>query len=191
MKWHGEVVATIDMFLSLFIVTLGLVMLVVPQKPSQDAQDRAVCSIAIDAVWPTTIDADVDLWGRVKGDTAVGYSSPHGKYMDLVRDDLGASFDATPENAERICGRGFSVQEYGINVHLFTRRAGFQGEVPVHITVSKINHQTGFMEELWGGDVVLKYQGQEITAVRFKLDGDGNIVSGSVHNIQKLIRNAQ
>lgn len=186
-RWTGPVIATIDMLLALFVVMLGMVN---PVMPKVESQEKPFCKMAVDISWPKEMNTDVDLWVLAPGDRPVGYSNKSGRGFDLVRDDLGIDDDEDTVNSERACARFLVQGEYVANVHLYGNRSG-RADVPVTLTVTKLDPYMGTLTTIEKREVVLKYIGQETTVIRFELDKDGKVVAGSENDIPKPLREAK
>lgn len=138
--------------------------------------------------WPEGPD-DVDLW--VDGPRElrpVGYSDKSGVEWNLLRDDRGRVGDVTPLNYENAYTRGYSAGEYVVDVHAFSTPV-----VPVTVTVEVSMNRgngKGSTTVLFETKVTLDHEGQELTAVRFKLDERGRVVPGSVNHIFKPLRSS-
>lgn len=143
-------------------------------------------NVMIEARWPDGMDADVDLWVQAPGDAPVGYSNKGGAVFNLLRDDLGMKADATGLNYEISFARGLLPGEYTANLHLYRNELG--GDVPVTVVVSVKAATEQVSRQILTSSVELKYEGQELTVFRFRLDAAGNLVPGSVTNLQKPLR---
>ena len=78
------------------------------------------------------------------------------------------------------------VGEYTANVHLYRNEAG--GHVPVTVVASVKAPDQQSSKQILASTVELTREGQELTVFRFRLDNSGALVSGSVTNLQKPIR---
>ncbi len=160
-----------------------------PPGTAEDA-DQAPGNIIIELRWPDEVDADVDLWVEAPGDRPVGYSNKGGAVFNLLRDDLGHVTDLTGLNYEFAYSRGVPTGAYTINVHLYRNRAAVY-PVPVTIAVSVKQSVQSSAKPILSTNVTLGREGEEITAVRFRLDKDGRLVSGSVHNLPRPLRSGR
>ena len=138
--------------------------------------------------WPDDINADVDLWVEAPGDRPVGYSNKGGRVFNLLRDDLGDTADLTGLNYEFTYSRGVPQGEYAINVHLYRNPAKVY---PVPATVVVSLKKPGFKtaKQILVSKLELTHQGEEATVFRFNLDEKASLVSGSVNNLPKKLRN--
>ncbi|MEX2648039.1 MAG: hypothetical protein WD673_03395 [Alphaproteobacteria bacterium] len=170
---------------------VSLVLLVLPHinPKAQAAADESEPpgNVIVEVRWPDTIASDVDLWVQAPGDVPVGYSNKGGALFNLLRDDLGDVLDATKLNYEIAYSRGLAPGEYTINVHLY-RNAAAVADIPVTVVVSTKSSMTESSRQILTTKVVLGHEGEELTALRFRLDADGRLESGSVHSLYKPLR---
>jgi hypothetical protein len=167
------------------LMTILMLTAVNRQAQAKVADEQAPGNIIVEAHWPPSIDADVDLWVQAPGDRPVGYSHMSGKYFNLLRDDLGGDLDY-----EVAYSRGNPAGEYVVNIHMY--RAGADVTFPLSVQVAaslKTNGQP-VARPLDNTTVKLVRQGDEITAFRFTLDRNGHLVPGSVNNLFKELRTA-
>jgi hypothetical protein len=190
--WRGMNVSFRDMlFLLVFAyLVIGAVALAHVRKQQQETSGATPPgSVIVEIHWDDKIDADVDLWVQAPGDVPVGYSNKSGLVFNLLRDDLGRSGDPLSMNYEIAYGRGIFAGEYTVNAHLY-RSADHRFPIPVHATVS-VHDPQDHVRRILESTAELKFQGQEITIFRFKLEKDGALVAGSLNRIHKPLRSAQ
>lgn len=166
-----------------------IVILLLPHiKP--DAKTEAAPlpgNLLVELRWPDEVDADVDLWVQAPGDRAVGYSNKGGAIFNLLRDDLGRAGDVTNLNYEVSYARGAPAGEYVVNVHLY-RYLARRFPVPVTIAVTLKRDVAGPAVPLVATQLELGKEGEELTAVRFKLTEDGRMEEGSLSHLYKPLR---
>jgi hypothetical protein len=169
------------------IVVMILPHLNPPDAKTADAMDPPG-NVIVEARWADAWDTDVDVWVQAPGDVPVGYSNKGGAIFNLLRDDLGRRGDATEMNYEVTYSRGIPPGEYTVNMHLY-RNPERKLPVPVTVVVSvkKTAQESG--KQILASKVQLSREGQEVTVFRFKLDEAGDLVPGSVHNLQRPLRN--
>ncbi len=85
-----------------------------------------------------------------------------------------------PINQETVSIRGIVPGEYVVNLHLY--RAAGAGPVPATVKVEKLNPS---VQLVFYGPVALTEQGDERTAVRFLVGGDGRVID--VNQLPKSI----
>ncbi|MEK0083477.1 hypothetical protein [Benzoatithermus flavus] len=144
-------------------------------------------NVIIEARWPDDMDVDVDLWVQAPGDVPVGYSNKGGVVFNLLRDDLGKRADATNMNYEVSYSRGIPAGEYTINVHLY-RNTARAGSIPVTVVASVKRSTQESARQILASKVDLTREGQEQTVFRFRLNDRGELVPGTVTNLQRPIR---
>lgn len=179
-----------DMTLLALAGVVAIVLLLLPWLNPRGEAEVALApptgGVVVEAFWPDGLDADVDLWVQAPGDGPVGYPSMAGEFFNLLRDDLGAVRDATPVNYEIAFTRGIAPGEHTANVHLY--RAAPDGRpVPVTVAVSAVRPGRRAREPLLQRDYTLDSEGQEITAARFAMTADGELVPGSVHFLPRSL----
>jgi hypothetical protein len=172
-----------------FILMTVLLIAVVnpPAKSSETAGAPPPGNVVIEVQWADAIDADVDLWVEGPGDGPVGYSNKSGRLFDLLRDDLGKAQDMTDYNYEVAYSRGAPAGEYVVNLHLY-RGVGVAYPVAVKVVASLRQDTSGSGQPLVSTTVQLRHENQEVTALRFRLDGGGALVADSVNNLFKELR---
>jgi hypothetical protein len=158
-----------------------------PRREDAQAGTEPPGNVIVEVRWPDELDSDVDLWVQAPGDIPVGYSNKGGAIFNLLRDDLGQRADATDLNYEITYSRGLPPGEYTINVHLY-RNAGAVLPIPVTVVTSVKKSPTERARQLLASKVELVREGQELTVYRFRLAEGGELVSGSVHALQRDLR---
>ncbi len=170
------------------IVILLLPHLNPPAKATDQTQPPG--NVIVELRWPNEIDADVDLWVEAPGDVPVGYSNKGGRIFNLLRDDVGHRGDAAELNYEVAFSRGTPAGEYTINLHLYGNNAG-RLPIPAVVAVSIKHDPNTSMQPIATEEVELARVGQELTVIRFALDGSGKLVPGSIHHLQRGLCDAQ
>jgi hypothetical protein len=171
---------------SFVLMTVLMLTVMNPPAKSSEAEVQAPGNIIVEIQWPNTLDADVDLWVQAPGDRPVGYSNTNGKIFNLLRDDLGRANDMTDLNYEVAYSRGMPAGEYVVNVHLYRGISGVS--IPVKVVVSAKTSTTGPAQQLSSTTVELRHNNQELTAMRFRLDDHGSLVTGSMNSLFKALR---
>jgi len=193
---EDEVAGTVfrDMTMLALAGFVAIVMLLLPWL-NPEAEDetttmKAPGRVMVELFWPDDRDADVDLWVEAPGDTLpVGYPHMDDYHFNLLRDDRGTTYDATPINYEIAYTRGIAAGEYTVNVSLYAADPDDRGPVPAEVAVSVIEPDMLSRKVLVTRTITLSREGEEITATRFKLDQNGKLVEGSENDLQKsLIR---
>jgi hypothetical protein len=146
--------------------------------------------LTIQMTWPLGSLSDVDLWVKEPDDPKpVGYTHRTGRSCDLVRDDLGASNDAASRALEQVVCRSSPEGEYIVNVHMYNYVEKDEHPMPVQVIVQQLaSSDSGAESEVARATVRVTGPGQQITAVRFRLDSGGKLVPGSVNDLFRDIR---
>jgi hypothetical protein len=176
------------------LMVLGFVAMVVwllphvnPPASQSDADPPGNVVVAI--TWPEG-DIDVDLWVTGPGElNPVGYSNKGGVLFNLLRDDLGSLPDATPLNYENAYSRGLLEGEYIVNVHCY-RCPVVPQKVDVEVSANDGAAGKG-SRRIATTSLELSANGQERTALRFRLDAAGKLVADSLNSIFRPLRNAK
>jgi hypothetical protein len=184
-----------DMLTLLLCGFVATAVLAVPfmNDPKKAAASSAAAiappgNVMVDARWPDGWRTDVDLWVQAPGDVPVGYSNKSGLIMNLLRDDLGTN-NPTPLRYENEYSRGIPPGEYVVNLHLF-RNLEAKFPVPVEIT-ARCTADGQDVRDLVHTTVELRREGEEVTAVRFRLDDRCGMDTASVNALFKPLRAAR
>jgi hypothetical protein len=171
-----------------FVVCVVLIMPHINPPVTKTAQDTdPPGNVIVEVRWPDELDSDVDLWVEAPGDVPVGYSNKGGVIFNLLRDDLGKRADATGMNYEVSYSRGIMAGEYTVNLHLYRNTAGVF-PIPVTVVTSVKKSAKESARQLLASHIELVREGEELTVYRFKLSEQGDLVSGSVHSLQRQLR---
>jgi len=176
------------------LMVLGFVAMVVwllphvnPPASQSDADPPGNVVVAI--TWPEG-DIDVDLWVTGPGElNPVGYSNKGGVLFNLLRDDLGSLPDATPLNYENAYSRGLLEGEYIVNVHCY-RCPVVPQRIDVEVSANDGASGKG-SRRIATTSLQLTANGQEKTALRFRLDAAGKLEPDSLNSIFRPLRNAK
>lgn len=170
---------------------VAMVVLLLPHlnPPGEIAEEttQPPGNVIVEVRWPDELDSDVDLWVEAPGDVPVGYSNKGGVIFNLLRDDLGKRADATGMNYEVSYSRGIPAGEYTVNIHLY-RNAANVFPIPVTVVTSVKKSPDESARQLLASKIELVREGEELTVYRFRLAGDGSLVPGSVHSLQRHLR---
>ena len=171
-----------------FVVMFVLAFLMInPVARSGAIDPKAEFLITLN--WPDGRLEDVDLYVEDPLGELVWFRNREAGLMHLDRDDLGELNDAievagrrviNPINQETVSIRGIVPGEYVVNLHLY--RAAGAGPVPATVKVEKLNPS---VQLVFYGPVTLAEQGNERTAVRFLVGGDGRVLD--VNQLPKSI----
>lgn len=176
----------------LFLCVLGFIAMIVwllpwINPPKDDDKAEPPGNVVVAIAWGSG-DFDVDLWVTGPGEPRpIGYSNRAGKLFNLLRDDLGGP--DTGLNYENAYSRGIVAGEYIINLHAY-RVSVLPQKVSVEISLNTGKPGKG-MTPVATTSLTLTANGQERTALRFKLDKDGKLVAGSMNAVFRPLRAAQ
>ena len=172
-----------------FIVCVVLMLPHINAARAAKTEDgaKAPGNVVVEVTWPPELDTDIDLWVQGPGDIPVGYSNKGGGLFNLLRDDLGHVLDVSGLNYEVAYSRGVQPGEYVVNVHLYRN---LEAPYPLGATVvASVKRKVGESAvQLVTTKVALGREGQELTAFRFRLDEQGNLVPGSVNSLFRELR---
>jgi hypothetical protein len=187
-RMTGTVFRDFSMLMVLGFVAMVVWLLPHVNPPADSSEVEPPGNVIVAITWPEG-DTDIDLWVTGPGEIRpVGYSNKGGVLFNLLRDDLGHMPDATPLNYENAYSRGIVAGEYIVNVHCY--RCPVLPQL-VHVEVS-VNDGTPRKRTrpIATTSVELTANGQEKTALRFKLDAAGKVVPDSLNNIFRPLRTA-
>jgi hypothetical protein len=179
-----------DMLMLFLLLMMFLVVAMVQHihPPSQHQEHvPPPGNVIVHTFWPKG-PQDVDTWMTGPGEPSpVGWTNPNGVLLDLLRDDTGTGYDATPLNYEDVYSRGIVPGRYTVNVHCYSC---VKLPVPVTVEISvKGTAPDAKAKVIATTKIVLKAQAQEVTALDFKLDALGNVVKGSMNTIYQPMVN--
>lgn len=161
-------------FTCLFVLAFALIN---QNKKTPDVK----ASYLITFVWPKELDNDVDAYVEDPEGNLVCFVRREDGLMHLDRDDLGHKNDTVQtkfgtityqENKEIVTLRGTSAGEYCVNVHAYN----FNHNVPTEVII-QLEKISPTYSVLIQRKVILKKNGDEKTAFRFKLNSKGELVS--------------
>lgn len=186
---HGRYIINLDLLWSLIGVLLQCLFLAqfVEQKKATATTEgiKPPGAVMVEVRWPDGDSSDVDLWVQAPGDVPVGYSNKGGAVFNLLRDDLGTVLDATGLNYENSFARGVVPGEYTVNLHAYRAQ---RLPIPCKVVVSVQGERDTVMRQILATEVTLTREGQERTALRFRLDAAGALVPGSVGSVFRPLR---
>jgi len=175
-----------DVILLALIGFVAMVIILLPHispNKKQTEDHKAPGNVIVEMHWPSEIPYDVDLWVKAPNEVPVGFWNQGAQVFNLLRDDLGTEGDATNENYEVSYSRGIPPGEYVVNAHLYGHiRKGIV--VPVKIVVS-VKRPLEESRQILQTTVKLIRANQEETAFRFRLNGEGELVEGSVSTLRR------
>lgn len=190
MNQQGVSVIFRDLLLGLIgilVMAFFVVLLQVSAKKKEAEGQTPPGSVTVTITWPKG-DTDIDLWVTGPGEpNPVGYSNKGGVLWNLLRDDLGNFPDILDANMESSYSRGAPAGEYVVNVHCY-RCPVLPQKVNVEVGLAKSKDGSKGTIVLGTATVELKSAGQERTALRFKLDANGDLIPDSLNSVFKPLR---
>lgn len=161
-------------FVFMFLIAF---MLINPISDTGKVDPKA--EVLITVTWPDQHPDDIDLYVEDPNGGVVWYHVKEAGLMHLDRDDRGNYRDTitvdgekinNPLNQETVSLRGIIPGEFVINIHHYL--ANGTEDVPVEVKVEKLNPEVTLV---FYTTLQLDHKGQELTAVRFTMDEDGQI----------------
>jgi hypothetical protein len=157
-------------FATMFLLTLAMISASKNQEESIKRDVEYVLRIE----WRGNSDSDIDMWIQSPSGDIMGFTDKQRNNMFLERDNTGN--DITLKQPGHINEEIISILKtnegwYSINVHYFQRRSESE---PQNITWSVIKMKPN-IHTIATGEVSLNQEGQEKTAVRFKIKEDGSV----------------
>lgn len=178
----------------LFNVLLGFILLfflaILFLSPAEDTGKIDIeAEYVITVSWPDNSPDDIDTWVEDPQGQVTWFRNRSTGLVHLDRDDRGMLNDTLEVNGERIenplnqevvAVRGSLPGEYIVNVHYYQSET--EASVPVAVKVARVNPTYTIA---YYGVTTLSQKGEEQTAVRFTVFGDGSI--GSVNQRPKRL----
>lgn len=139
--------------------------------------------------WPDNSPDDIDTYVEDPEGNIVWYHAKEAGLVHLDRDDRGNYQDTilvngeriqNPLNQESVTMRGIVPGEYVVNIYHYIATGA--EDIPVTVKVEKINPN---LQVVFYDTLTLNHRGDEKTAVRFTLDGEGNV--SDVNNRSKSL----
>ncbi len=165
-------------FAMMFIIAFMLI-----SDPEEEGKVEAKAEMLITVRWPDQHPDDVDMLIEGPQGEIVWYHNRDSGLMHLDRDDRGLLADSltmdgktvmNPINQETITVRAIQSGEYVVN--LLHYRSHYGEPLPVSVKVEKLNPEVSLVHY---GKLDLGGTGDEQTAVRFRLDADGNVLGSN------------
>lgn len=182
-----------DLMMMLFLAMGAVLYLILPliNIPEKKEADRETPppqgNLMVELYWPDNINTDVDLWVMSEADgIPVGYSNKGGPLFNLLRDDLGTTYDISGRNMEIAYSRGLPDGEYIVNAHLFSLKSA-KLPIPIRIVVAMKKDDDAPYQQLFTVTGELLFVGHEKTMARFSFK-KGEYQADSFHTINKSIR---
>lgn len=143
----------------------------------------------ITVTWPENQPDDIDLWVEDPYGERVSYLQKEAGWLHLDRDDQGNLNDTVmingvevvhPINQEVVTIRGILSGEYVVNLHYYQS----QSNSPVRASV-KVEKVNPLLRLVYFDQLILNKVDDETTALRFELDGNGEIIG--MNRLEKIL----
>ena len=150
-----------------------------PESKEGKIDSKAEFMVTLD--WPDNHPDDLDLFVQDPIGDIAWYRHREAGFLTLDRDDRGGANDfimvngkkiASPIREEIVTVRGIVAGEYTVNVSHFQATTG----QPVAATV-KVQKLNPTAQVVFDDHLTVDHTGDEKTAVRFRLDGEGKVVN--------------
>ena len=177
-------------FAFMFIIAFVLI-----SDPTQTGKIDSKAEVLITVRWPDRHPDDVDTLVEGPQGNLVWYHNRDSGLMHLDRDDRGLFADrivldgvevSNPINQETVTVRSLQPGEYVVN--LLHYQANYSEPLPVTVTVEKLNPTVTLV---YYGTRELTGAGDEQTAVRFTIGGEGTVTGTNELPKQLLTRALQ
>ena len=174
-------------FAFMFIIAFVLI-----SDPTKSGKIDSKAEVLITVRWPDRHPDDVDTLVEGPQGNLVWYHNRDSGLMHLDRDDRGLFADrivldgvevSNPINQETVTLRSLQPGEYVVN--LLHYQANYSEPLPVTVTVEKLNPTVTLV---YYGTRMLTGVGDEQTAVRFTIGGEGTVVGTNELPKQLLTR---
>lgn len=187
----GTTFRDVTMLMALGFVAMIIWLLPHINPPADDGQVEPPGNFLINVFWPPGCNSDVDTWVSGLGEPRpVGYSNRSGKVWNLLRDDLGEP--DKDRNFENVYSRGVFAGEIIINLHVYrVPTECLPLSVDVEVGVNTGQPGKGSIKKLVTATVKLHKNGEEKTAIRFKVNAEGAIIPGTMNSVFRPLRSAK
>lgn len=174
----GYTLAVTDLLTALVICFAAMAVLsIIAVKKQADSVNQGV--LIFEMTWPLTINADIDLWIRAPGDTAVGFASRDSVDCDLLRDDRGRAYDINSRNEEIAVCRAVPDGEWIVDNVCYVSS---DGQFPIPVTTVVKQQKDGSVSTLLTRTVQLDHCQEQVTVWRFSTLAH-SFVPGSVNHL--------
>ena len=163
----------------LIFTFLFLIAIVYMNPPAKTGTIDLKAEYIVTVKWPDHSRDDIDTWVRDPDGRVIWFRNTEDGFMHLDRDDRGASNDTirvdgeevvNPLNQEVITIRRLVPGEYAVNLHYYKSLSN--QPVTAEVSVARVNPS---LEVVFYGKVTLDKAGAERTAVRFRVEADGDV----------------
>src|SRR3982075_573628 len=162
------------------IAFLFFIALLTVSPDSKEGKIDSKAEFIITMDWPDSHPDDLDLFVQDPAGNIAWYRHREAGFLTLDRDDRGGANDSIMVNGKKIASpireeivtvRGIVPGEYTVNVSHFQATTG--QPVAANVKVQKLNPTT---QVIFDNKLMLDHSGDEKTALRFRLDTEGNVI---------------
>lgn len=180
----GDVMSTI---MAIFLITsILLVVQYSPQHHKKDSDIQSPGSLMVEIFWKPNV--DIDLWIQTPDDGPIGYTRKNGKYIDLLKDDLGLENSKVNDmHYENAYARNIPEGIYIINIHWYMDREDHPKDVEIKTHLSIMDKDSKKEPVVVDKISVLTEISQEFTVMRVSIDNYNNITT--IDDVQTPLRN--
>lgn len=185
-RYRGTVAGSDPFTDLLFNILLGFILLfflaILFINPAEETGKIDIdAQFVVTVSWPDGSSDDIDTWIQDPEGKTVWFRNRSSSLVHLDRDDRGMLNDTmeingtsvqNPLNQEIAAIRGVLPGEYIVNVHYYETES--EATVPVSVKVAKVNP---VYTVAYYGVTSLDNKGDEKTAVRFTVTGNGSITN--------------
>jgi len=168
-----------DFSLALAAVFIVMFIIILPfiQPIGKDDKDEVKSSgnLIFELIWPADNPVDVDLWILSPDREQIGYSNPSGKYLNLLRDDVGSTDDPSGLNYENGFSRGIVPGKYIVNVHIYSYSPPARLPIKVRVILSVKVDDKSKIHQFYAVELTFRKLHEEQTALQFVVGEDQKI----------------
>ena len=168
---------------------LFIVALIFLNPPAKTGIIDPKAEFIITTTWPDGNPDDIDTWVEDPDGNLLWFNNTALGLMHLDRDDRGMANDtilvngeeiSNPLNQEVVTIRGYVPGEYVVNLHYY--ESASDAPVDVKVSLAKVNPR---LEVVYYGEITLEDKGSEVTAVRFTVGKEGDVLD--INTLQKSV----
>ena len=168
---------------------LFIVALIFLNPPAKTGIIDPKAEFIITTTWPDGNPDDIDTWVEDPDGNLLWFNNTALGLMHLDRDDRGMANDtilvngeeiSNPLNQEVVTIRGYVPGEYVVNLHYYESTS--DAPVDVKVSLAKVNPR---LEVVYYGEITLEDKGSEVTAVRFTVGKEGDVLD--INTLQKSV----
>lgn len=159
-------------FIVMFIIILPFIQ---PVGKDNEEEMKSVGNLIFEMIWPNNNPVDVDLWILTPDREQIGYSNQSGKYVNLLRDDVGSTDDVSGMNYENGFSRGIIPGRYIVNAHIYSYSAPAKLPIKVRVVLSIKADEKSKINQFYAVELTFEKLHEEQTALQFTVNESGKI----------------